>query len=389
MHRSDVFYREAPVSDAAAASTALVPVRFNLIGSENHPSRAVYEAMADPLIEKYAEGYPGARYYHGCKPADIVEDECRKRMCALFGAEHANVQPHGGSGANLAVYTSFLTVGDPIVAMDLNSGGHLSHGHPVNLSGKLYKFERYKIADKSSTLDYNAVADAVKSHKPKLLVGGASAYTWEFDWAKMREIADSVGARLMADVAHTAGLIAGGEHKSPFPHADYATFTTQKTFRGPRGGVILCRNDYAKAVDRALFPGLQGGPHMHTIKAKLVAAREAGTPEFKQYAKEVRANTQTMIGVFREAGFEIVYGGSDMHQFLVDVTTATGLTGNRVADRLEERGIVVNANYLIGDGKNPTGIRVGTAHMTSMGLGRHAASVAAEIIDVLKTTKPD
>lgn len=342
----------------------------NLIASENYSSRAVREATGSILTNKYAEGYPSKRWYGGCAFIDEAERLAIDRAKQLFGAEHANVQPHCGASANLAVYQAVLQPGDTILSMSLDQGGHLSHGSKFNISGKLYNIESYTVSKETDTLDYNAIAEQAAKVKPKLILAGASAYPRAINFAKFREIADSVGALLMVDMAHIAGLVAGGAHESPVPYADFVTSTTHKTLRGPRGGLILCREQFAKAIDRAVFPGLQGGPLENVIAAKAVCFKEALDPEFSEYAAQIVANSKRLAAHLLTNGFRLVSGGTDNHLVLVDVA-ASGLNGKVAQEALDEAGIICNKNAIPYD-PLPTavtsGIRLGTAAVTTRGL---------------------
>lgn len=343
---------------------------INLIASENLSSRAVREANGSVFTNKYAEGYPAKRWYSGCIPVDTAERIAIARAKELFGAEHANVQAHCGSSTNMAVYFAVLNPGDTILSMSLDQGGHLSHGSPVNFSGKLFNIVPYKVSPETECLDYEQLLELAKSCKPKMIVAGASAYPRVIDFAKFREIADAVGAYLLVDMAHIAGLVAGGVHPSPVPYADFVTTTTHKTLRGPRGGLILCRQQFAAAIDKTVFPGLQGGPLEHTIAAKAVCFKEAMSPEFKAYAKQVVANCAELAKVISEAGFKLVSGGTDNHLMLVNVK-ASGLTGKVAAAALDAAGIICNKNTIPFDTESPfvtSGIRIGTASVTTRGM---------------------
>jgi glycine hydroxymethyltransferase len=355
---------------------------IKLIASENYASQAVLDAMAcsvefggtvwdNHLNDKYAEGYPGHRHYGGCEVVDQVEQLAIDRAKALFGAEHVNVQPHSGTQANLAVYAGLLSIGDRILGLDLNMGGHLSHGSRISLSGKLYTTAHYGVDPKTEMLDYDAIARQAREFKPKLLVAGASAYSRLFDWVALRAIADEVGAMLMVDMAHIAGLVAGGTHPSPVPYADVVTTTTHKTLRGPRGGMILCRGQYAKSIDRAVFPATQGGPFMHVIAAKAVCLKEASTPAFKSYAGGIVANAKQLASTLEKSGLRIVSGGTDNHLMLVDVRPI-GLTGAAAENTLAAIGVTTNKNLLPYDPapqQQTSGIRLGTPAMTTRGMG--------------------
>jgi glycine hydroxymethyltransferase len=344
---------------------------IELIASENIVSKAVLLAAGTVLTNKYAEGFPGKRYYGGCQYVDIVEDIARERAKKLFGAEHANVQPHCGASANLAVFFAFLNPGDTVMGLNLAHGGHLSHGSPVNISGKYFNIIPYSVSDDTEMLDYEEMRRIALECKPKLIVAGASAYSRTIDFAKIREIADEVGAIYMVDMAHIAGLVAAGLHPSPVPYADVVTTTTHKTLRGPRGGLILCREQYAKQIDKAIFPGTQGGPLMHIIAAKAVAFGEAMTDEFKEYQKQIVKNAKVLCNALTEAGFRIVSGDTDNHLMLIDLR-AFGITGKEMEKRLDEVHITVNKNAIPNDPETPfvtSGIRVGTPAVTSRGFG--------------------
>lgn len=339
------------------------------IASENYVSNDVLEAVGSVLTNKYAEGYPNKRYYGGCVNVDEVEDIARERLCELFGAEHANVQPHSGSQANMAVYFTVLQPGDTVLGMDLASGGHLTHGHPLNFSGSLYNFVSYGVNKETEMIDYEEVRTIALQHKPKLIVAGASAYPRIIDFKKFREIADEVGAYLMVDMAHIAGLVAAGLHPSPVPYCDFVTSTTHKTLRGPRGGIVLCKEQYAKELDKHLFPGIQGGPLMHVVAGKAVCFGEALKPEFKEYAKQVVTNCKVLSDTLKEEGFRIVSGGTDNHLILVDVMSM-GVTGKEAEKLLDEVCITCNKNSIPFDTQKPfvtSGIRLGSAAMTTRG----------------------
>ena len=343
---------------------------LEMIASENFTSLAVMEATGSVLTNKYAEGLPGKRYYGGCEYVDIVENLAIERAKKLFGAEHANVQPHSGSQANMAVYFAVLNPGDTIMGMDLAHGGHLTHGSKVNFSGKLYNVVYYGVNPETELIDYDQLYKLAKEHRPKLIVGGASAYPRTFDWAKMREIADEVGALFMVDMAHYAGLIAGGVYPNPVPYAQFVTSTTHKTLRGPRSGFILTTKEFAKAIDKSVFPGIQGGPLMHVIAAKAVAFKEAMSQEFKEYAKQVVANAKTLAEELKKEGFKIVTGGTDSHIVLVDLRNKN-IVGKDAEKALEKAGITVNKNAVPFDPLPPTktsGIRIGTAALTTRGM---------------------
>lgn len=358
-----------------------------LIASENFCSRAVLEAQGSVLTNKYAEGYPKKRYYGGCQWVDVVEELARERLKKLFGAEHANVQPHSGTQANMAVYFAVLQPGETILSMSLAHGGHLSHGHPVSVSGKLYKAVYYGVSRDTEQLDYDEVRRLALEYKPRLIVCGASAYPRVIDFQRFRKIADEVGAYLMADIAHIAGLIAGGVHPSPVPWADFVTTTTHKTLRGPRGGAILCRKEFAELIDKSVFPGSQGGPLMHVIAAKAVAFGEALRPGFQEYQRRIVENARALAQALAREGFRIVSGGTDTHLLLVDVRPH-GLTGAEAERLLEEVGVTVNKNAIPFDPQKPTvtsGIRLGTPAVTTRGMGpAEMTEIAGIIAQVLR-----
>ncbi len=355
---------------------------LELIASENFTSLAVMEAQGSVLTNKYAEGLPHKRYYGGCEFVDIAEDLAIQRVKALYGAEHANVQPHSGSQANMAVYMAVLKPGDTILGMDLAHGGHLTHGAKVNFSGKIYNAVYYGLDKETERIDYDQMYKLAKEYRPKLIVGGASAYPRFIDWAKMREIADEVGALFMVDMAHYAGLIAGGVYPNPVPYAHFVTSTTHKTLRGPRSGFILCKAEFAKDIDKAVFPGIQGGPLMHVIAAKAVAFKEAMTDSFKEYARQVVLNAQAMADELAKEGFKIVTGGTDSHIVLVDLRDK-GLTGKQVEEALGRANITVNKNAVPFDPLPPTktsGIRIGTPAITTRGMKEDESKTIAKLI---------
>lgn len=358
--------------------------KIELIASENFVSEAVMEAQGSVLTNKYAEGYPGRRYYGGCEHVDVVEDIARDRVKELFGAEHANVQPHSGAQANMGVYFTILEQGDTVLGMNLSHGGHLTHGSPVNFSGVQYNFVEYGVDEKTHLIDYNDVRQKAVEHKPKLIVAGASAYPREIDFARFREIADEVGAYLMVDMAHIAGLVAAGLHPNPVPYADFVTSTTHKTLRGPRGGLILCKEEFAKKIDKAIFPGLQGGPLMHVISAKAVAFGEALEEDFKTYAQQIINNAKAFASALKEEGFSIVSGGTDNHLILINVKEM-GLTGKVAEEALDSVGITTNKNAIPYDTESPfvtSGIRIGTAAVTSRGFGEEDMKEIASIMSL-------
>lgn len=355
---------------------------IELIASENIVSETVMAAMGTILTNKYAEGYPGKRYYGGCECVDVVENIARDRACKLFGADHANVQPHSGAQANLAVYFAFLKPGDTVMGMDLACGGHLTHGSPVNMSGSYYNIVPYGVDPKTHYIDYNEVERLAKEHKPKIIVAGASAYPRIIDFEKFAQIAHSVGALLMVDMAHIAGLVAAGLHPSPFPHADIVTTTTHKTLRGPRGGMILCKEEYAKAIDKAIFPGTQGGPLLHVIAAKAACFGEALKPEFKSYQAQIIKNAKVLADSLTEKGFDLVSGGTDNHLMLVDLRKFN-ITGKELEHNLDEVRITANKNAIPNDPQSPfitSGVRLGTPAVTSRGFVEEDMKIVAECI---------
>lgn len=356
---------------------------IELIASENFVSEAVLEAVGSILTNKYAEGYPNARYYGGCEYIDKIEELARNRAKELFGAEHANVQPHSGSQANMAVYMTVLQPGDTVLGMDLSNGGHLTHGSKVNFSGKLYNFIAYGVKE-DGYIDYEDVEKKAIKYKPKLILAGASAYPRKIDFKKFREIADKIGAYFMVDMAHIAGLVCAGEHESPVPYADFVTSTTHKTLRGPRSGLILCKEQYAKAIDKTIFPGIQGGPLEHVIAGKAVCFKEAMQPEFKQYAHQVVLNARKLAEELKKRGFNLVSGGTDNHLMLIDLRNK-GLTGKEATLLLDEVNITVNKNAVPNDPEKPTvtsGIRIGTPAVTTRGLKEEDMVKLAEAIDL-------
>lgn len=360
---------------------------LELIASENIVTHAVMEAAGSVLTNKYAEGYPGRRYYGGCEHVDVVENLARDRAKEIFGGDHVNVQPHSGAQANMAVYFSVLKPGDTVLGMNLSQGGHLTHGSPVNFSGVLYNFVEYGVNAETEQIDYDALLEQAKEVKPKLIVAGASAYSRTIDFAKFREIADAVGAYLMADMAHIAGLVAAGDHPNPVPYCDFVTTTTHKTLRGPRGGMIICREEFAREIDKQVFPGMQGGPLMHIIAAKAVAFGEALSDDFKTYSNQVVKNAKAMAEQFAEEGIRIVSGGTDNHLLLIDVSQL-GLTGKVAEEVLDEVRITTNKNTIPFDKESPfvtSGVRIGTAAITTRGLKEDDVREVAKIItSVLK-----
>ncbi|MBE3580185.1 MAG: serine hydroxymethyltransferase [Thermoanaerobacteraceae bacterium] len=364
---------------------------LELIASENFVSPAVLAAQGSVLTNKYAEGYPGRRYYGGCEWVDVAENLARSRACSLFGADHANVQPHSGSQANTAVYLAVLKPGDTVMGMNLAHGGHLTHGSPVSISGKYFNFVFYGVHQDTGYIDYDQVASLAREHRPKLIIAGASAYPRIIDFAAFREIADAVGALLMVDMAHIAGLVAAGVHPSPVPYAQFVTSTTHKTLRGPRGGLILCQSEYAAAIDKAVFPGIQGGPLMHIIAAKAVAFKEAMEPSFKEYQQQIVRNARALAEALQGYGFNLVSGGTDNHIILVDLRNK-GLTGREAEDILGSVNITVNKNAVPFDPQKPnitSGIRLGTAALTTRGMDEAAMKLVAEAIDLALSHRGD
>ncbi len=390
------FVSQADPAVGEAMSQELSRQRRNLelIASENIVSPAVMAAMGSVLTNKYAEGYPGKRYYGGCQCVDVAENIARDRACALFGAEHANVQPHSGAQANLAVYFALLQPGDTVLGMNLAEGGHLTHGSPVNMSGSLYNFVPYGVDPQTGCMDYEKLMAQAMEVKPKLIVAGASAYPRAIDFAKFREIADACGALLMVDMAHIAGLVAAGVHQNPVPYADVVTTTTHKTLRGPRGGMILCKEQYAKAIDKAIFPGTQGGPLMHIIAAKAVCLGEALQPAFKAYGEQVVKNAQALAAGLLNRGVKLVSGGTDNHLMLIDLSDSE-LTGKELERRLDEVYITANKNTVPGEKRSPfvtSGVRLGTPAITTRGLGEAdmdeiAACIALSMEDSFEGNK--
>ena len=384
---SGLMHDDPEVFAAIEAQTKQEDAEINLIASENTSSRACREAAGSVLMNKYAEGYPGKRWYSGCLPVDAAEELARTRACKLFGADHANVQPHCGSAANMAVYFATIKPGDTIMSLSLDQGGHLSHGSPVNFSGKIYNIVPYTVDPKTEMLDYDAMEKQAMEVKPKILLTGASAYPRTIDFKRIREICDKVGCIMMVDMAHIAGLVAGGAHPSPVPYADFVTTTTHKTLGGPRGGMVLCKEQWAKALDSAVFPGMQGGPLENIIAAKAVMFREWMSPEKKGYAQQVVKNTAAMCKIIQDRGYRIVSGGTDNHLFLVDVKKSKGITGKDAAAALDAAGIIVNKNTIPFDTESPfktSGIRVGAASATTRGMKEpEMVKIGTWIADVL------
>jgi glycine hydroxymethyltransferase len=363
-------FEDPEISAAIDAEVRRQHEGLEMIASENFVSRAVLEAAGSVFTNKYAEGYPGRRYYGGCEYADVVENLARDRAKQIFGSEHANVQPHSGSQANAAAYAALLQPGDTILGLDLAMGGHLTHGHKLNFSGKLYRVVSYGVRKDTETIDYDELEQIALREHPKVIIGGGSAYPRFFDFARMRQIADASGAILIVDMAHFAGLVAGGVHPSPVPHAQIVTTTTHKTLRGPRAGLILSRQEFAQAIDKAVFPGQQGGPLMHIIAAKAVAFREVLQPDFKTYAAQIVANAKALAAALSDAGYRIISGGTDTHLMLVDVY-AKGMLGSEAEAALGEAGITVNKNAIPFDTNpplKPSGVRIGTPALTTRGM---------------------
>ena len=379
------------IAAAIANETTRQAEGLELIASENFVSTAVLEAAGSVMTNKYAEGYPGKRYYGGCEFVDVAEALAIARAKALFGADHVNVQPHSGAQANMAVYLTLLKPGDVVLGMNLAHGGHLTHGHPLNFSGKLYTIVPYGVRQDDERLDYEEFERLAHEHKPKVIIAGASSYSRVIDFERMGKVARAVGAPLVVDMAHIAGLVAGGQHPSPVPHADFVTTTTHKTLRGPRGGMVMCRQQYAKDLDRAVFPGVQGGPLMHVIAAKAVCFRDAATPEFKDYQKQLVANAKRLSAAMTAAGFRIVSGGTDNHIVLVD-TFSKGITGKAAEAALGAAGITVNKNAIPFD-KNPpmvaSGVRLGTPAVTTRGMGEAQMDEVAGLIARALATPDD
>ncbi|MFP3323382.1 serine hydroxymethyltransferase [Planococcus sp. SIMBA_160] len=383
--------QDQAVYEAMNAEKDRQEANIELIASENFVSQAVMDAQGSVLTNKYAEGYPGKRYYGGCEFVDVVENIARDRLKEIFGAEHANVQPHSGSQANMAVYTAMLEQGDTVLGMNLNHGGHLTHGSKVNFSGMQYNFVEYGVDKDTQLLDYEAVRQSALEHKPKMIVAGASAYSRTLDFAKFREIADEVDAYLMVDMAHIAGLVATGAHPNPVPHAHFVTSTTHKTLRGPRGGLILCKEEFAKKIDKIIFPGIQGGPLMHVIAAKAVAFGEAQQPEFKDYIDQVVKNANVLADSLMAEGVDIVSGGTDNHLLLLDLRSLN-LTGKVAEHVLDEVGITTNKNTIPFDPESPfvtSGIRLGTAAVTSRGFKEEEMKEIASIMALLLKNPED
>jgi len=385
MYSTDEIRKVDPeVADAIETEVNRQRNKIELIASENFVSNAVIEAMGTPLTNKYAEGYPGKRYYGGCEYVDIVETLAIERAKELFGAEHANVQPHSGAQANMAVLFAVLNPGDTVLSMSLAHGGHLSHGSPVNMSGKYYNIVPYGVTEENSTVDYEAIRKLALECKPKLIIAGASAYPRELDFKKFGEIAKEVGAYLLVDMAHISGLVAAGLHPNPVPYADFVTTTTHKTLRGPRGGLILCKEEHAKLIDKAIFPGIQGGPLMHIIAAKAVCLKEALSDDFKAYQKQIVKNAKALSEALLSKGFNLVSGGTDNHLMLLDLRNMP-ITGKEAEHMLDEIGITANKNAIPFDPEKPfvtSGVRLGTPAVTSRGMVEEDMAEIAEIIAI-------
>ncbi len=392
MHYQYVKKVDPEVYDALVKELWRQERNIELIASENFASIAVMEAQGSVMTNKYAEGYPSARWYNGCEFVDIVEQLAIERTQQLFGCEYANVQPHSGSQANMAVYMAVLEPGDTVLAMDLACGGHLTHGHPLNFSGKIYRIVSYGVNQKTEMLDYDEIRDLALKHRPKLILAGASAYPRTIDFKKFREIADEVGAYLFVDMAHIAGLVAGGVHPSPVPFAHFVTTTTHKTLRGPRGGIVMAKKEFAKKLNSRVFPGIQGGPLMHIIAAKAVALKEALTDEFKLYQQQIVKNAKAMAEEFLSLGYRVVSGGTDNHLFMIDVFSSRNITGKDAANALDKAGITVNKNLIPFD-KNPpivaSGIRIGTPAVTTRGMKEEQMKLIAKLIDKVLTDPSD
>jgi len=390
LHRS-LAEVDPQIADAIAMETRRQNDTLELIASENHVSRAVLTAMGSVFTNKYAEGYPGKRYYGGCGPTDIVETIAIERAKKLFGAEHANVQPHSGSQANMSVYFAMLKPGDTIMGMDLSHGGHLTHGHPLSYSGRDFKVVAYHVRKEDELIDYDEMQRLAEAEKPRMIICGASAYSRIIDFKRIREIADSAGALMMADIAHIAGLVVTGNHPSPVPYADFVTTTTHKTLRGPRAGLVLCKEQYAKDLDRSVFPGVQGGPLVHIVAAKAVAFQEALSPEFKEYQTQIVRNAKALAQGVGENGFRIVSGGTDNHLFMTDVFSK-GITGKDGQNYLEAANITVNKNTIPFDTQKPmvaSGLRIGTPAVTTRGLREPEMKTMANLIARVLDAKGD
>lgn len=372
------------VYEAIRLETQRQATKLELIASENFVSEAVLEAVGSVMTNKYAEGYPSKRYYGGCEFVDIAENLARERLKQLFGCEHANVQPHSGSQANMAAYFCVLKPGDKVMGLDLSHGGHLTHGHPINFSGKLYNFVGYQVDPKTEVIDYDKLIETAKRERPKMIMVGASAYPRILDFQRFREACDAGGAYMVADIAHIAGLVATGLHPSPIPFADFVTSTTHKTLRGPRGGIVMCKEKYAADLDRIVMPGIQGGPLMHVIAGKAVAFKEALLPEFKEYQEKIIENAKTLAAELKKKGYKIVSGGTDTHLLLVSFLGQADINGKKAETALDKAGITVNKNTVPFDPEKPfvtSGIRIGTPAITTRGMGEKEMPVIADFID--------
>jgi glycine hydroxymethyltransferase len=379
------------IAEAIEKETYRQKYKLEMIASENFTSKAVMEAQGTVLTNKYAEGYPGRRYYGGCEFVDIVENVARDRAKKLFSAEHVNVQPHSGSQANMGVYFAYLNYGDKVLGMNLAHGGHLTHGSPVNISGKYFEFIPYGVSKETGYIDYDQLEALAQEHKPKMIVAGASAYPRIIDFERISKIAKEIGAYVMVDMAHIAGLVAAGLHPNPVPFCDFVTTTTHKTLRGPRGGMIFCKEEYAKAIDKAIFPGIQGGPLMHVIAAKAVCLKEASTDEFTEYQNQVVNNAKALAKALLDKGYNLVSGGTDNHLILLDVR-CKNLTGKEAEHLLDEVGITVNKNAIPYDPESPnvtSGIRIGTPALTSRGMKEQEMEIIAELMDQALTHGQD
>lgn len=372
------------VYEAIQLETHRQATKLELIASENFVSEAVLEAVGSIMTNKYAEGYPGKRYYGGCEFVDIAENLARDRLKKLFNCEHANVQPHSGSQANMAAYFCVLKPGDKVMGLDLSHGGHLTHGHPINFSGKLYNFVGYQVDPKTEVIDYEHLMELAKKEQPRMIMVGASAYPRKLDFKRFREACDACGAYMVADIAHIAGLVAVGLHPSPIPYADFVTSTTHKTLRGPRGGIVMCKEKYAADLDKIVMPGIQGGPLMHVIAGKAVAFKEALAPEFKEYQEKIIENAKTLAEELKKRSFKLVSGGTDTHLLLVSFLGQSDINGKKVEAALDKAGITVNKNTVPFDTEKPfvtSGIRIGTPAITTQGMGKREMPVIADFID--------
>ncbi|WP_423972028.1 serine hydroxymethyltransferase [Elusimicrobium simillimum] len=383
--------KDPAVFDAVSKELNRQRTKLELIASENFTSLPIMEAQGGVMTNKYAEGYPGKRYYGGCEFVDIVENLAIERAKQIFGADHANVQPHSGAQANMAAYLALIKPGDTVLGLNLSHGGHLTHGHPMNFSGKFFNIVAMNVRKDNEEIDYEEAAKLALEHKPKVIMAGASNYSRIWDWQRLRDIANSVGAYLICDVAHYAGLIAAGEYPNPVPYADVVTTTTHKTLRGPRGGLILCKEEHAKAINSSVFPGQQGGPLMHVIAAKAVCFGEALTPEFKDYQKQVKKNAKELVAQLQKRGYRIVSGGTDCHLLCIDLTDK-GITGKAAEEALDKAGITVNKNTIPYDTQKPfitSGVRIGTPAVTTRGMKEVDMDIVAGFIDEVLTNHTD